>query len=158
MLGFTPTAFALVLAADGVGLLITGAIAARLATTYSPRRLIAIGLSIAALGAGVALFAVIFDAVNAWTMISSMVLIGASMGFVFGSATTLAVSSLTHLAGTALAVLGSIQFVFAGVAAPLVGLAGERSAVPYVIVATATIGGAFIALALARAPHSEKGD
>lgn len=87
-----------------------------------------------------------------------MVLIGASMGFVFGSATTLAVSSLTDLAGTALAVLGSIQFVFAGVAAPLVGLAGERSAVPYAVVATVTIGGAFIALALARAPHSEKGD
>jgi len=149
MLGFTPVAFSLVLVADGVGLIITGAIAARLATAISPHWLIAMGLAIATVGAVVAVFAVAMDAVNPWTMVASMVLIGASMGFVFGSATTLAVSGRPQLTGTALALMGSVQFIFAGIAAPLVGIAGEDSVVPFAVVATVAIGCAWFGLSLA---------
>ncbi|MGK0741385.1 Bcr/CflA family efflux MFS transporter [Leucobacter sp. Z1108] len=149
MLGFSPAMFSLVLAADGVGLMIASAIAAKLALRVEPTRLISIGLTIASLGALVALYAVAADAVNAFTMIASMLLVGGSMGFVFGAATSLALLELGHLAGTALAVMGALQFVFAGIAAPLVGVAGDRSAGPYAFVVTATVVGSWIALAYA---------
>lgn len=92
----------------------------------------------------------VFDSVSVWTVVASIWLVGGSMGFVFGSATTLAVIGLTHLAGTAIAVLGAMQFVFAGIAAPLVGVAGERSAVPYAVVLTACVLGAWVACAIVR--------
>ena len=149
MLGFSPAMFSLVLAADGVGLMIASAIAAKLALRVEPTRLISIGLTIASLGALVALYAVAADAVNAFTMIASMLLVGGSMGFVFGAATSLALLELGHLAGTALAVMGALQFVFAGIAAPLVGVAGDRSAAPYAVVVSVAVVGSWIALAYA---------
>lgn len=150
MLGMSALTFSLVLAIDGVWLIITGVIAAKLATVVPPRRLVVIGLAIASAGAGIALGSVVFDSVSVWTVVASIWLVGGSMGFVFGSATTLAVIGLTHLAGTAIAVLGAMQFVFAGIAAPLVGVAGERSAVPYAVVLTACVLGAWVACAIVR--------
>lgn len=149
MLGFSPTGFSLVLAADGAGLMIASAIAAKLAIRFTPVRLMAIGLSIASLGALAAVYAIAFDAVNAVTMVTSMVLVGGSMGFVFGAATSLALLDLGRIAGTALAVMGALQFVFAGIAAPLVGVAGDRSAVPYAIVIAVIVVGSWISLAAA---------
>lgn len=149
MLGFSPTGFSLVLAADGVGLMVTGALAAKLALRVSPVRLMVIGLSIASLGALTAVYAVAFEAVNAVTMVVSMLLVGGSMGFVFGAATSLALLELGHIVGTALAVMGALQFVFAGVVAPLVGIAGDRSAVPYAVVIAVVVVGLWIALAAA---------
>lgn len=134
LFGFSATEFAVVLAVDGVGLMITGALAARLATRVTPLRLLTVGISITMTGALIGVVAVVTGTVSAWTMIPSMVLIGVSMGFVFGPATALALRDFPERSGTALAVLGSVQFVFAGIAAPLVGVAGDRSAVPYVLV------------------------
>jgi DHA1 family bicyclomycin/chloramphenicol resistance-like MFS transporter len=58
-------------------------------------------------------------------------LIGSCMGFVFGPASSLAVSQVRESAGTAMALLGSVQFIFAGVAAPLVGIAGKNAVWPF---------------------------
>lgn len=149
MLGFSPAMFSLVIAADGIGLMIASAIAAKLAVRYSPVRLMIVGLSITTLGSLLAGYAVLFDAINAFTMVASMMLVGGSMGFVLGPATSLAMTGLTHIAGTALAVMGSLQFVFAGISAPLVGVAGEYSATPYAVVVAVTVLGCWTALAFA---------
>lgn len=52
------------------------------------------------------------------------------LGQVFGTATALALGRAPQAAGTASAVLGTLQSALGGVAAPLVGLGGDDTAVP----------------------------
>ena len=63
-------------------------------------------------------------------------LVTASMGLVFGNGVGLAMGSITQGAGTASAVLGSLQFGLAALVSPLVGLGGEFTALPMAIVMT----------------------
>jgi DHA1 family bicyclomycin/chloramphenicol resistance-like MFS transporter len=55
------------------------------------------------------------------------------MGFVFGPVTALALSQVRHSAGTALALMGAVQFVLAGIAAFVVGLGGAMDLKPLVL-------------------------
>jgi len=59
-------------------------------------------------------------------------LVPSSMGFVFGPVTALALRDVRQAAGTALALMGALQFVLAGVAAFVVGLAGATATAPLV--------------------------
>ena len=43
-----------------------------------------------------------------------------------------------HMAGSASAVLGSLQFALGAVTSPLVGIAGENSAIPFGVVLFST--------------------
>ena len=52
------------------------------------------------------------------------------LGQVFGTATALAIERVPYAAGTGSAVLGTSQSVLGAVLAPLVGLGGDRTAVP----------------------------
>jgi DHA1 family bicyclomycin/chloramphenicol resistance-like MFS transporter len=70
-------------------------------------------------------------AVLLWVMV-------ASLGLVMPNATALALSRADHSAGSASALLGTLQFLIGAAVAPLVGLAGEDSAVPMAVVITAT--------------------
>jgi DHA1 family bicyclomycin/chloramphenicol resistance-like MFS transporter len=53
-----------------------------------------------------------------------------TMGFVFPNSTALALTNYPRAAGSASALLGLAQFTTGAIAAPLVGIAGEDSAVP----------------------------
>ncbi|MEK0315695.1 hypothetical protein [Cohnella sp. 56] len=55
----------------------------------------------------------------------------ASIGIIGPISFTLAMESQGHIAGSAAAILGSLQFALGAVTSPLVGLAGENSAVPF---------------------------
>jgi DHA1 family bicyclomycin/chloramphenicol resistance-like MFS transporter len=55
----------------------------------------------------------------------------ASLGSIFPNATALALANIdTRVAGSASALLGVLQFSIGAVAAPLVGLGGETTAIP----------------------------
>ena len=71
------------------------------------------------------------------------VLIGArsamvcAVGLIFPTANALAMADYPDLAGTASSLQGSSQFIFGAVVAPLVGIAGDQTALPLGIVTTA---------------------
>lgn len=146
MLGFSPLQYSLVMAADGLCLLGTSWIAGRLAARMSPVALTSIGLAVLLAGAVLALGAACLSVVSVWTMVASMLLIGMSLGFVFGPVTVLALEGLDAHVGAGLAVMASVQFVFAGVMAPLVGLGGPQTALPFGIAATVAALGAVVSL------------
>ncbi len=58
----------------------------------------------------------------------------ASVGFVYANAAALATTEVRHAAGTGSAVLGFLQYGMGAVTPPLVGLAGEHSALPMGVV------------------------
>jgi DHA1 family bicyclomycin/chloramphenicol resistance-like MFS transporter len=58
-------------------------------------------------------------------------LFAAAIGIIGPVSFTLAMESQGHIAGSAAAVLGTLQFALGAVTSPLVGIAGVNSAVPF---------------------------
>ncbi|GEP47735.1 hypothetical protein MSA03_12430 [Microbacterium saccharophilum] len=129
MLGFDAGTYSLLFALNAVAITATSAAAAALAGKVELRRMIGIGLTVAVVAAFVLLLLALSGVPTLPTLIAFGVL-QASMGFIFGNATTLAVGQAAEHAGTASAFLGFLQFILAAATAPVVGLAGEASAVP----------------------------
>ncbi|WP_236330054.1 hypothetical protein [Paenibacillus auburnensis] len=68
----------------------------------------------------------------------SIFLFAASIGIIGPISFTLAMESQGHIAGSASAVLGTLQFSLGAVTSPLVGISGENSAVAFGITIFAT--------------------
>jgi DHA1 family bicyclomycin/chloramphenicol resistance-like MFS transporter len=64
----------------------------------------------------------------------ALFLVISSLGFLAPGVTALAMSEHQAVAGTAAALVGTIQMALGGVVAPLAGLAGSGTAVPFGIV------------------------
>lgn len=138
--GLSPQAFGLVFGVNALGL--TGAtyLNARLVGWVAPRRLLQTGLGVITL-AGLGLLAVtVTPGPGLPPLLAGLFLLVSSIGLIRPNATALALSRFPDSAGSASALLGSVQFVVAAATAPLVGAAGEATALPMaaVIAALAT--------------------
>jgi MFS transporter, DHA1 family, multidrug resistance protein len=70
-------------------------------------------------------------------LLAALVVMVGAVGLIFPTANALAMADYPDLAGTASSLQGLSQFVFGAVAAPLVGIAGEHTALPLGVVTTA---------------------
>jgi DHA1 family bicyclomycin/chloramphenicol resistance-like MFS transporter len=143
VLGLSATAYSVAFGANAVGVLVFGAVSAKLVGRVSPRRLAAIGLGIAAIASG-GLCGVILAGGGAMLMMPLIFLAVAANGLVFGNASALAISRVPKSAGTASAVLGALQFCLGAFASPLVGLGGDDAALP---MAVTMLGASVLAIA-----------
>lgn len=134
ILGVDPTAFSLLFALNALGLTITSIVGVKLVGTLGPLRMTYIGVS------GLVVFSAVLLAVLATgntPPIPTMALLFlaiSSLGLIFGNAAALATEQVKKYAGTGSAMMGALQFTLAAIVSPLVGLAGEGSAVPMAIV------------------------
>ena len=103
----------------------------------------------AAAGCGL-LAVVLLGGLGPPAVLPPLFLLVSSVGFVVPNATALALSRHPEAAGTGSALLGVIQSGIAAVAAPLVGIAGTRSALPMAAVIAACGAGALAALVTRR--------
>jgi MFS transporter, DHA1 family, multidrug resistance protein len=81
--------------------------------------------------------------------VASLFVMVSSVGMVFPTASALAMMDYPQQAGAASSLFGLAQYLAGALAAPLVGLAGERSAVPLgivVLAASASACAVFVAL------------
>lgn len=134
ILGVDPAAFSLLFALNALGLTITSIVGVKLVGTLGPLRMTYIGVS-GLLVFSAALLAVL--ATGNTPPIPTMALLFlaiSSLGLIFGNAAALATEEVKKYAGTGSALMGALQFTLAAIASPLVGLAGEGSAVPMAIV------------------------
>ncbi|MEJ2859522.1 multidrug effflux MFS transporter [Actinomycetospora flava] len=144
--GLSPQAFSGVFAANSVAIVTSVQVAGRLAGSgrVLPERLLVVGLGIALVGTGGLLVSTLLDAGLAG-LLAGLVLTVVGVGLVLPSATTLALADHPDHAGSASALLGTSQFLVGAGTAPLVGLAGSRSAVPMAAtMATAVLLGAVV--------------
>jgi DHA1 family bicyclomycin/chloramphenicol resistance-like MFS transporter len=126
-LGLPPAAYAASFGVNGVGLVLAGLITTRLARKVRPRRLIRIGL-IAQLAAFATLWTVIVTgSVSPWTILPILFVLASSMGFIFGPATAMAMENVRFASGTALALMGSVQFLAAAVAVTVAGIVNSNA-------------------------------
>ncbi|WP_138752084.1 multidrug effflux MFS transporter [Paenibacillus sinopodophylli] len=127
--GATPTEFALLFASNGISLIIGSQLVGRLSHRVSEHTFLLFGLCLA-LVASIAVIVVSLIQGPLITLVIPLFLFVSSIGITSTAAFPLAMESQAHNAGSAAALLGVVPFVLGAVVAPLVGIAGEDTAVP----------------------------
>lgn len=125
--------YSLIFGLNGLGIVIAGQVAGRLAHKIPARRLLTTGLMMNGSGSILLLIAVLLK-LPVLFVIFALFLIVSSVGLVSTTSTSLALEEQGQRAGSASALLGTVSFVFGGIVAPLVGLGGEGTALPMAIV------------------------
>ena len=131
--GVSPQAFSLAFAVNAIGIVITSQVNRRLISRRPLPSLLRLGLATNAVG-GMALLAVVLADIGLVGVLPALFVVVASIGFVAPNAAALALASHPRSAGSASALLGVLQYAFGAAAAPLVGIAGEQTALPMAIV------------------------
>ncbi|MPY62774.1 multidrug effflux MFS transporter [Streptomyces spongiae] len=126
-------AYSVLFAANAFGFTSTGAVNRSIVGRFGPRPLLRTGLTVM-----VTCSAVLCGLGTAGRLVLPLAaalvfLATSSLGLVAANATALATARAPQAAGSASALLGSLQFGLAALVSPLVGLGGERTAVPMTI-------------------------
>jgi len=134
--GMSPQGFSFVFGGISLGLVAAAQAGARIALVWPLTRVLALGLIINLLGAA-SLLVTVISGLPMGVLIGALLVMVCAVGLIFPTANALAMADYPDLAGTASSLQGLSQFVFGAIAAPLVGIAGEQTALPLGIVATA---------------------
>ncbi|OBK76820.1 multidrug effflux MFS transporter [Mycobacterium sp. 1274761.0] len=132
VLGLSRITYSFAFAANAVGLVAMNAVNARIVARFGQRPLLHLGVSLLVLFSAL----LVVDAVLGPVLWATLVLLWCavtSLGLVVANATALALDEVRHVAGSGSAVLGALQFGMAAVVAPLVGIAGDHTALPMAI-------------------------
>jgi DHA1 family bicyclomycin/chloramphenicol resistance-like MFS transporter len=127
--GVSEQGFSLIFGVNAAGIMGLGWLSSRLFRRWRPAVVLRSGLSLQVVGA-LGLVAVVAAGAGLLPVLICLFLVVASVGLVFPSATTLALADHPESAGSASGLLGVCQFVFGALAAPIVGLWGEDTALP----------------------------
>jgi MFS transporter, DHA1 family, multidrug resistance protein len=149
--GMSPQGFSLAFGVNSVGIMAAAQLSGRLTGRVSPLRVLALGLAVNLLGALCLLTTVLLGLGLPFVLGSLFVMVSA-IGLILPTSTALGLSDYPDRAGTASAMLGLLQYLVGGLAAPLVGLAGEDTAVPLGVVAGSASTGACLVFALLVVP------
>jgi DHA1 family bicyclomycin/chloramphenicol resistance-like MFS transporter len=153
--GISPQVFSAVFAVNACGIVAASQLNRWLLGRFGLRTLLAAGLSFTA-GGGMALLAVVaIGGLSVWFVLVPLFFVVASIGVVMPNATALALADHPDVAGSASALVGVLQFAVGAAAAPLVGVAGNHTALPMaVMIAVLGLGGISAMLLLTRARAS----
>lgn len=131
--GVSPRLFSLIFAINGLGIIVGGQIAGKLAGRISEVKIFAGGLSLALLG-GVSLLLMILIEAELLAILLPLFVIVTSVGITNVAGISLAMERYGTSSGSASALLGLFMFIFAAIAAPLVGIGGAHTALPMGVV------------------------
>lgn len=137
--GVSPHLFSILFSLNGISLILGSQVVKQLAGRVQDRIVLLIGLAIAFITGAVVLFVVLSHGPLAALVIPLFFFVG-SVGIISSISFTLAMESQANMAGSASALLGVTPVLFGAVTSPLVGIAGEYSALPFgVMVFTASL-------------------
>ncbi|MBU8855960.1 MULTISPECIES: multidrug effflux MFS transporter [unclassified Micromonospora] len=139
--GVSPAVFSVIFGVNALALVAVGQANARLLDRFTPRRLLVTTLVVGLVTAAGVLTGALAGSL-AVTAVALFAFVG-SLGMVMPNSTALALDAHARHAGTAAALMGGLQSVVGALAAPLVGLGGEGSALPMAVVLA---GAAFLSL------------
>lgn len=136
----TPFQFSMIFATNGIGLILAANFTGKLSARFSEVQLLKWGVSITFIG-GLLLLATVLFSLPLWVLIPALFMVVFSVGNVNTTCFSLGLQRQEKMAGSASAFLGILPFLGGGIASPLVGIAGDYSAVPLgvVIVISSTL-------------------
>lgn len=127
--GVSPQVFSLLFGMNGIGLIAGSYAVGRFSHVFSEKRFLETALY-SATAAGAVLLAVVILQGPLWAVVVPIFFFVTAIGVVGTASFTLAMESQSQAAGSASALLGLLPFVLGALSAPLVGIAGEETAVP----------------------------
>lgn len=131
--GVSPQIFSVLFALNGISLILGAQLVRRIVGKIAERNILLIGLSVASVSSSVVLIVVLTHG-PLFALVIPLFLFIASLGVIAPVSFTLAMESQGHIAGSAAALLGVIPFLLGSITSPLVGIAGEYSAMPLGII------------------------
>ncbi|MDB5084820.1 MAG: transporter, partial [Bacilli bacterium] len=135
--GVSPQQFSLIFAMNGLGIILSGQLAGRLAGRIHVVKLFVTGIVLAAC-AGITLLILILSGDGLSAILPPLFVVVSCVGIVSTTGFSLAMQNYGQSAGSASALLGLLSFIFGAIVAPLVGIAGSHTAVPMgIIIASA---------------------
>lgn len=142
--GASPTVFALLFGSNGISLIIGSQVVGRMSHRVSEHAFLLFGLWLASL-ASIAVLVVAIVHGPLFALVIPLFFFVAAIGITSTAAFPLAMESQGHMAGSAAALLGVIPFLLGAVVSPLVGIAGEDTAVPLGVIILFTSAAAMLA-------------
>ncbi len=127
--GLSPQLYGVAFGVNALGIVALGQLNGLLLRWLPPRRLLAAGLVLAALG-GVGVITAVLAGLGLPVVLPTLFAVVASVGLVLPNSTALALSGRPEQAGSASTLFGVLQYLFGAVVAPLVGAFGAGTAVP----------------------------
>ncbi|MER6566423.1 multidrug effflux MFS transporter [Streptomyces sp. NPDC001093] len=135
--GASPQTFSLLFGLNSVGLVVAGQVNGKLLVgRVALEKVLACGLAVIVLAAAALLLmsAGALGEVGLPPIAAALFVLMSAMGITLPNAQSLALLRTRHAAGSASALLGTSSFLVGAVASPLVGVAGEHTAVPMAVV------------------------
>ncbi|MEE4594398.1 multidrug effflux MFS transporter [Streptomyces sp. DSM 41524] len=135
--GASPQTFSLLFGLNSIGLIGMGQVNGRvLVGRVDTDKVLAVALTLIALAATalLALSAGVFGEAGLGPVAACLFVLMSSMGLAMPNTNASALMRTPHAAGSASALLGTSTFLLGAVASPLVGIAGETTAVPMAVV------------------------
>ncbi|MFD4632546.1 multidrug effflux MFS transporter [Streptomyces sp. NPDC058284] len=135
--GASPQTFSLLFGVNSVGLIAAGQLNGKiLVGRVGLDKVLAVGLAMITVAATALLLmtAGVFGDVGLLPVAAGLFVLMSSMGVTMPNTQSLALMRTPHAAGSASALLGTSSFLVGAVASPLVGIAGEHTAVPMAVV------------------------
>jgi DHA1 family bicyclomycin/chloramphenicol resistance-like MFS transporter len=135
--GASPQMFSLLFGLNSVGLVLVGQINGKVLVGRVPLdRVLALGLAVAVAAASALLLMSTgaLGEVGLAPVSAALFVLMSAMGLTMPNTQALALMRTKHAAGSASALLGTSSFLIGAIASPLVGVAGEHTAVPMAVV------------------------
>ncbi|MEV7972758.1 multidrug effflux MFS transporter [Cellulomonas sp. NPDC089187] len=133
VLGLSVGWYSVAFAVNALGIAAASAVNAQLVGRFSPAALLRTGIvALVAIGLLLVLDATVLG-LPLWPTLVLLFASTSSLGLIAGNATGLATDQAAGAAGTGSAVMGALQFALGAAVSPVVGLAGEYTAVPMAI-------------------------
>ncbi|MCH0567064.1 MULTISPECIES: multidrug effflux MFS transporter [unclassified Streptomyces] len=135
--GASPQTFSLLFGLNSVGLVVVGQINGKVLVGRVPLdRVLGTGLAVIVLAASALLLMAtgVFGEVGLGPVAAALFVLMSAMGVTLPNTQSLALLRTRHSAGSASALLGTSSFLIGAIASPLVGIAGEHTAVPMAVV------------------------
>lgn len=127
--GVSPQVFSLLFGMNGIGLIMGTQTVGRLTGLLTELQFLKVGLFMS-ISSGTLLFLAVLFHGPLLTVVIPVFFFVSSIGVISTSSFSLAMESQGHIAGSASALLGLLPFVLGSISAPLVGIAGEETAIP----------------------------
>lgn len=131
--GVSPQEFSLLFGVNGVALIIGSQMVGRFTDVISERTFLKIGLFVSNSSGAVLLVALLLKEPLLAVAVPIFFLVS-SIGMIATTSFSLAMETQGHIAGSASALLGLLPFILGSLTAPLVGIAGEYTAIPMGVV------------------------
>lgn len=155
--GLSAQTFSYVFGVNALGIMLVGHLSARLVGRVSAERLLAAGLAMSFSGGMLLLLVTAVFGGNLAGTLVALFLVVSAIGLIMPQVTALALSGYgPSVAGSASAMIGTGQFLFGALAAPLVGLGSKTTGMPMaVVIASLTTLAVLTSVVFVRRPATE---